>query len=200
MIESSGEEIRMRRTVSIVGGLALGVILSQFPEYAQQYTQRLGGAVDELRIITAEFDTAAAAAGLTREAALARYAAVDDDFLQGRGVSMAETFRRYEALTATLVEIQGASGWERFTLMPKYLDSDIGERTMQNFQPGVPVTMEGFAYAGAGFLAGYLAVSGVMRFLMLPFRRRPKRYRDDDYPPPPRSRGGEWERKEPTGI
>jgi hypothetical protein len=188
----------MRRTVSVIGGLALGLVLSQFPEYAQQYTQRLGGAVDELRIITAEFESAATAAGLTREDALARYAATNDDFIEGRGMSMAQTFRRYEALTATLAEIQGATGWERFTLMPKYLDSDIGERAMQNFQPGVPVTMEGFAYAGAGFLVGYFALSAIIRFLMLPFRRR-RRWRDDD-PPPPRVRSGEWERKEPTGI
>jgi hypothetical protein len=188
----------MRRTLGTVGGLALGLMLSQFPEYAQQYTQRLGGAVDELRVITAEFDSAATAAGLTREAALARYASVNDDFIAGRGMSMAETFRRYDALTVALGEIEGASGWERFTLLPKFLDSDIGERTMQNFQPGVPVTMEGFAYAGGGFLLGYLVISGLVRFLGLPFRRR--RWDDDDLRPPRTRRRGEWERKEPTGI
>jgi hypothetical protein len=42
----------MRRSLSLLGGLGLGLALSQFPEYAQQYTQRLGGAVDELRIET----------------------------------------------------------------------------------------------------------------------------------------------------
>lgn len=164
----------MRRSVSVVGGLALGVVLSQFPEYAQQYTQRLGGAVDELRVITAEFESAATAAGLSRQEALDRYQATDDEFIEGRGMSMATTFTRYELLTQTLAEIQGASGWERFTLMPKYLDTDIGRRTLDNFQPGVPVTMEGFAYAGVGFLLGYLATSGIVRLLMLPFRRRPR--------------------------
>lgn len=189
----------MRRTLSIVGGLALGLMLSQFPEYAQQYTQRLGGAVDELRIIAAEFDSAATAAGLTREAALTRYSAAGDDFIAGRGMSMAETFRRYDALSVALVEITGATGWERFTLLPKFLDTDIGQRTMQNFQPGVPVTMEGFAYAGGGFLIGYLVTSGLVRFLALPFRRR-RRWEDDDLPPPRARRNDEWERKEPTGI
>ena len=56
----------MRRTVAIVGGAALAVVLSQFPEYAQQYTQRLGGAVDELRRQTQSFDQDAAEGGLTR--------------------------------------------------------------------------------------------------------------------------------------
>ena len=41
----------MRRALSILGGLVLGFGFAQFPEYAQQYEQRLGGAVDELRII-----------------------------------------------------------------------------------------------------------------------------------------------------
>ncbi len=162
----------MRRTLSVIGGLALGIALSQFPEYAQQYTQRLGGAVDELRVIATEFEGAAGAAGLSREQALARYAAVNDDFIEGRGLSMGQTIARYEMLSATLVEIEGASGWDRFTLMPKYLDSDIGRRTLDAFQPAVPVTLEGFVYALAGFAVGYLVTSGLVRFAMLPFRRR----------------------------
>ena len=80
----------MRRSLGLVGGLALGVALSQFPEYAQQYTQRLGGAVDELRVITSDFDRAAAQSGLTREQALARYQQSPDQFLTGRGRAMTD--------------------------------------------------------------------------------------------------------------
>ncbi len=162
----------MRRTLGVIGGLGLGLVLSQFPEYAQQYTQRLGGAVDELRIITAEFDAAATAAGMTRETALGRYAAASDDFLQGRGVSMQRTFERYEELSATLERIRGADAVQRLTLLPQYMDTEIGARALENFQPAVPVTVEGIAYGGGGFLLGYLVTSGVVRFLMLPFRRR----------------------------
>ena len=164
----------MRRALSILGGLGLGIVLSQFPEYAQQYAQRLGGAVDELRIITAEFEEAATEAGLSREDAIARYTATGDAFIQGRGRSMEDTFHRYELLSAMLAEIQGASGWERFQSLPRYFDTDIGGRTLDNFKPAVPVTMEGFAYAGAGFVLGYLIVSGLVRLVMLPFRRRPR--------------------------
>lgn len=162
----------MRRTVGIVGGLALGLVLSQFPEYAQQYTQRLGGAVDELRIITTEFDTAATAAGLTREAAIGRYAATGDNFIEGRGMSMTQTFARYNELSAMLARIQGADAAERLTLLPQFMDTEIGARALDNFQPAVPVTIEGLAYGGGGFLIGYLATSGLVRFLLLPFRRR----------------------------
>jgi hypothetical protein len=162
----------MRRMLSVLGGLALGLVLSQFPEYAQQYTQRLGGAVDELRIITAEFDAAAGAAGLTREAAIQRYTAANDTFIEGRGQSMQRTFTRYAELSAMLEKIRGADAAERVTLLPQFMDTEIGARALENFQPAVPVTAEGIAYGGGGFLIGYLVTSGLIRFLLLPFRRR----------------------------
>lgn len=162
----------MRRMIAGIGGLALAIVLSQFPEYAQQYTQRLGGAVDELRVITEDFDRAAVAGGLDRTAALARYNASNDDFLAGRGMSMTATFERYDQLSTTLARIEDAGPIERFQSLPAYLDSDIGQRTLENYQPAVPVTMEGILYAGGGFIVGYLVLSGLWRFASMPFRRR----------------------------
>lgn len=162
----------IRRVIAGVGGLALAASLSQFPEYAQQYTQRLGGAVDELRVITEDFDRAAQAGGMDRQAALQRYNASSDTFLAGRGDSMGLTFVRYEQLSQTLAQIQGAGPVERLQSLPAYLDSDIGRRTLENYKPAVPVTMEGILYAGAGFILGYLILSGLVRFCALPFRRR----------------------------
>jgi hypothetical protein len=167
----------MRRIVAGIGGLSLAVVLSQFPEYAQQYTQRLGGAVDELRVITEDFDRAAAAGGLDRPTALARYNASNDDFLAGRGTSMTATFQRYDNLSATLARIEGAGAVERLQALPAYLDTDIGQRTLENYRPAVPVTMEGILYAGGGFILGYLMLSGLWRFASMPFRRRYPAYR-----------------------
>ena len=166
----------MRRSLSVLGGLLLGVALSQFPEYAQQYTQRLGGAVDELKVITTSFDAAATSSGLTREQAIERYAKSPDSFLAGRGSDMTQTYARYALLSDTLAEIRGADPWQRVRLLPRYLDTDIGARTLDNFQPAVPVTTEGFLYAGAGLLLGYALVSILYAFLMVPFRR-PRRIR-----------------------
>jgi hypothetical protein len=160
----------MRRMIAGIGGVGLALVLSQFPEYAQQYTQRLGGAVDELRIITEDFDRAAVAGGLDRQAALERYNASNDDFLAGRGSSMTATFQRYELLSTTLARIEDAGPVERFQSLPAYLDTDIGQRTLENYQPAIPVTMEGILYAGGGFVLGYLVLSGLWRFLSLPFK------------------------------
>ena len=165
----------MRRIIAGIGGVALATALSQFPEYAQQYTQRLGGAVDELRVITEDFDRAAAVGGLDRPAALARYNASNDEFLAGRGTSMTATFQRYDELNTTLTRIQGAGPVERFQSLPAYLDTDIGQRTLENYRPAVPVTMEGILYAGGGFILGYLLLSGLWRFGAMPFKSMAKR-------------------------
>jgi len=160
----------MRRSLGLVGGLALALVCSQFPEYAQQYTQRLGGAVDELRTITADFDTAATGAGMTRQQALEHYAHSPDTFLAGRGTSMEATFARYAYLSATLQEIRGANAWQRVRLIPQFLDTDVGMRTLDSFQPAVPVTAEGLAYAAVGFVIGYMLASALYSLLTLPFR------------------------------
>ena len=167
----------MRRVVAGFGGVALAVALSQFPEYAQQYTQRLGGAVDELRIVTQKFDRDAQEAGLDRQQALTRFETSADTFLAGRGVSEAANFVRYEQLSTTLARIQNANALERFQMLPAYLDTDIGARTLENYQPAVPVTVEGVLYAGGGLLVGYLFLSGIWRFLAMPFRKRYPAYR-----------------------
>jgi len=74
-----------------------------------------------------------------------------------------------------LSQIQGATGWERFSHLPQYLDSEIGARALENYEPAVPLTVEGIVYALAGFMVGYLFISGLVRFLLLPFRRRAPR-------------------------
>ena len=167
----------MRPVIAGIGGLGLAVALSQFPEYAQQYTQRLGGAVDELRVITEDFDRSATVGGLDRTQALQRYVASQDSFLAERGTSMAATFARYEQLSATLARIQNADPVTRLQSLPAYFDSDIGRRTLANYRPAVPVTIEGLLYAGGGFVLGYMLLSALWRLCTLPFRYRRRRNR-----------------------
>jgi hypothetical protein len=162
----------MRRALSIVGGLALGFGFAQFPEYAQQYEQRLGGAVDELKIIVDDFDRGAASFGLSREDALMRYALSPDEFLQDRGLSMRMTIGRYERLSADRAQMQAASPIQRAQLLPRYLDSDVGKRALENFQPGVPATGEALAWGLAGTAIGYVILYPFFGFLTLPFRWR----------------------------
>ena len=162
----------MRRMLSIVGGLLLGFGFAQFPEYAQQYEQRLGGAVDELQLIVEDFDRDAAAFGLDREAALRRYAVSPDEFLIDRGLSMRVTLERYEVLRTALADLQNAGAIQRAQHLPQYLDSDVGARALANFQPGLPATGEGLTWGLVGAMLGYVLIYPLLSFLTLPFRWR----------------------------
>lgn len=161
----------MRRTLGVIGGVGLGLTLSQFPEFSQQYEQRLGGAVDELRIIVTDFDADAAREGLNREQALDRYEANTDTFIVGRGADMAATIARYERLSQHLVRVQNAGPIEKLSGMAEFYDAQVAARAWENYEPAVPVTPEGVALSGIGILGGYSLVS----FLTLPFRRRRQR-------------------------
>jgi len=171
----------MRHATALLIGLLMALAVSQFPEYSQQYVQRLGGAVDELRAITAEFDAAALGAGLTRDQAMARYAAADDSFLVGRAASMNATFARYTYLNTLLTNVQDAPALERAAWFPQFFDPQIASRTLASYQPALPITLEGLGFAGAGFLIGYLLTAYLFGLARLIFGRRRRRDRDAIY-------------------
>ena len=58
------------KTFTGVCAAAALVAFSQLPEFAQQYAQRLGGAISELKVIVADFDRDAANSQLSREDAI----------------------------------------------------------------------------------------------------------------------------------
>lgn len=156
----------------MIGGLGLGISLSQFPEYTQQYEQRLGGAVDELHAVIADFDASAERAGLTRQEALQTYDAANTSFLVDRGQDMRNVFARYDRLSAHQRDLQNASSIERLADIARYYDPEIGARALDAYEPAVPVTTEGVSLAGAGILAGYAILSGFLALVRRPFRRR----------------------------
>ncbi len=139
------------RAVTLAAGLTGAMGLSQFPEYSQQYIQRLGGAVDELARIVQQFDADADRVGLTRIAALSE--------LQGGGAfgaeharSMAATIARHDRLSNDLAVLDGAGPFTRARLAAHLGDPDIAARAWAAYRPALPVTFEGAIFAGAGFL------------------------------------------------
>jgi len=167
----------MKGYLSAIGALIVGLAASQLPAYDQQYTQRLGGAVDELRIITERFDASAQDAGLSRDAALARFAASDDDFLAGQGEDMATVISRYERLSAHLAAVETANPIERTLDLTRFYDPEIGGRTLENFEPALPVTAEGLGFLAGGLVAGYIVFWLVFTFIASLFGRRRPVYR-----------------------
>ncbi|WP_417721004.1 DUF2937 family protein [Salipiger sp.] len=158
------------KTLALAAGLTGAAGLSQFPEFSQQYVQRLGGTVDELARSLAEFDRDAAGLGLDRAEAL-RQLATGGDFGAARADTMGDTIRRHDRLAADLAALTGAGALERVRLATHLTDPDLVQRTWQSYRPAVPVTPEGAAFAGTGFVGGWFVVSLLLSVLAMPFAR-----------------------------
>ena len=142
------------RVVAIAVGAACALVLAQFPEFAQQYSQRLGGRLDELRGFVERFDADAARAGLTRDQGLAEFDKPGSSFLKDRGADAAVMIHRFEAFDAAKTALDTAAPFERLLVFVRTYDREVGQAAYADFRPAVPATLEGAAHAGAGFLAG----------------------------------------------
>ncbi|MDF0598025.1 DUF2937 family protein [Psychromarinibacter halotolerans] len=159
----------MLKILTLAGGVAGAVALSQFPEFSQQYLQRLSGAVDELRTQVVAFDTLATAAGITREEALAELDG--STFQSGLQAHFGEQVHRYERLSADYTALRQAEPLQRLAQFWRFDDPDLAQRTWDDFRPAVPVTTDGLICAGIGFAGGWLALTLLFGLLMRPFRR-----------------------------
>ncbi len=157
------------RSLALAGGLAGAVGTSQFPEFSQQYTQRLGGAVDALEQVVADFD-AAAASDLTREDALAQMQGTP--FLERRSADMTRSIARYERLSANLKALEGQGPFMRAYNAARFTDAEIAQAAWQAYQPAVLVNFAGLVFAFVGFVLGGGAVSVLLGLLRAPFRRQ----------------------------
>lgn len=149
----------MTRIVNIAAGVLLAGSLSQFPEFSQQYVQRLGGAIDELSIVVRDFDKSAEATGQSREAALSSLTGTE--FLSRRQDDMRRTIGRHENLVLDYENLREANVYARLGYIARHSDRAIAVRTWQDFQPAVPLTLDGLALTLIGYLSGYGLSSGL---------------------------------------
>ena len=161
--------------LTLCGGVIGAAGLSQFPEFTQQYTQRLAGAVDELSIIVTDFDRSAVGAGLTRQEALETLTGTE--FLINRRADMTRTFSRHEKLSADLAILSDAGPFTRLLNLPRISDGDVAVAAYGDFRAALPLTVEGAGFATIGFVSSWLVVAGLFAALARLLRRGPKRNR-----------------------
>ena len=159
------------KAIAMAGGLAGAAGLSQFPEYSQQYTQRLSGAVDELSGVVVQFDADAESLGLSRDEALAELA-LGSRMAQARAQSMGQVLERHSRLSADLTVLQSSTSIQKALKPMLFSDSDVARAAWGEFRPAVPVTPEGIGFAGVGFVAGYGILAGLLAGLGRVLRRR----------------------------
>lgn len=164
------------RLLALSLGLCAGLAASQAPEFAQQYRQRLGGAIDELRLVVARFDETAKASGLSRGDAITKLTQQPEPLVQGQGTAIGSVVDRLGRLEGQKRDFAEAGPFQRLLVLSREADPGLARATYLEFEPAWPATSEGLVAGGAGFAVAWgvlLIVLGSLRRLWP--RRRVRR-------------------------
>jgi hypothetical protein len=162
------------RILALAIGLLCALAASQLPEFAQQYRQRLGGAIEELGRVVGRFDDSAQASGLSRDQAIARLGEQPDPLVRREGEAMSGAAERLVQLRRQRDDLAGAGSFERLLVFVRQVDPGLARATYLDFEPAVPATTEGVIAGAIGFILGWggmLFLAHIIRRL-LPRRRR----------------------------
>lgn len=162
----------MLKVLSVVGGIAGAAGLSQYPEFTQQYIQRLAGQVDALTIVVNDFEASAMRSGMTRTQAFEQMTGTQ--FLADRQADMRRTFARHAVLSDNLATLREATAMSRLTMPLKLTELATFESTWADFQPAVPLSGAGIVAAGAGGTAGWGVTFALLALIASFFKRAPK--------------------------
>lgn len=150
------------KTVTIVSAMAGLAVFSQAPEFAHQYRQRIGGAVDELKTVVMDFDKDADNSQLSRDQALDQMTRSSERLTHDRGESMTRTLGRFERLNEQQSWLENSHPLTRPLLVLKSLDRPLIENAWKAFEPAVPLNSSGLTYGGLGaILAMFFARLGI---------------------------------------
>jgi hypothetical protein len=120
-----------RRLALAIAALA-GLIGSQAPEFAQQYRQRLGGALEELNRIVSEFDSEVQRQNLSRAEALKRLEENSDPLARDRGEDMDRAIERAERLNEQTQAMNSAGPLMRlYVVATNFRSGDRAKRARQ---------------------------------------------------------------------
>jgi len=161
----------LARRLALAIGLLFALVGAQWPEFSQQYRQRLGGALDELTRVVAAFDDAAASRDLTPDQAIARLKDNPDPLARERGADIEGDIARQRRLQADLAALQNAGPLRRLAVIVGDLDPSIASQTLRDFEPAFPVTSEALTVGGLALVFGW----GATHLVAWPIRRRARR-------------------------
>lgn len=157
------------RILCVIGA----VLLSQGPEFMQQYLQRLGGHLSESQRQLVSFHEAATHAGVPYEKFVDQTKANPDAGVSQLGKVMERTTERTASLQTAHDALLGATPWTRPFVFLRHLDYDIGRATWSVYKPAVPVTIEGILYTLSGMLFFLLIYHLGVKNIFALFRRKP---------------------------
>jgi hypothetical protein len=153
---------------AVVGAAAL----SQFPEFYQQYLQRLGGRLDQAAVQRDRIVAAATEHALAIQDYVRHLAENPDAVVRSEGANAAAALADAARLNAAHDALVGATPWERPLAFARGFDPDLARATWERFVPAVPLSPESLIYGGVGLVLGLTLLALVERIVLAPFRRR----------------------------
>lgn len=126
---------------AVCAGIA-GATTSQLDAFVQQYLQRLGGHLDELKRLHDSI--------LSQD----RYRQLDQP---ARDLLIGDTQGRLDQIAEAFRALSAADPLARPFVFLANLDLEIAARTLEQFRPAVPADLAGLIYAGAGLVLGLIA-------------------------------------------
>ncbi len=147
---------RIANGVAAIGGAGVS---SQFPEFYQQYLQRLGGRLDQALVQEARIYEAAQSQGLSVADYVARFLQSSDPVFQTEGQVLQAALTDAASLRESLLALSNAGVLERPVELARHFDSDLVSATFQAFTPALPVSTEGLTYAAIGMLLGLMSLA-----------------------------------------
>ncbi len=161
-----------RRLFNGLSGVAGAGSLSQFPTYYQQYLQRLGGRVDQAQIQVTRIEAAAREEGMTLAQYIEKFSSSADSTYQLQGTVLREEVADLDRLRNAVEALTQAPPIERPFRLLQHMDADTARTALNDFALGVPLTTEGFVYAGIGLILGMMFLAILKRLVSGVFRRR----------------------------
>ena len=161
----------MKSIFTVITALLLGALLSQFPEFYQQYLQRVGGQLDGIRLEITDLDQRAESVQKNRFEYIRRLLENNDPIVQNEGYNLARLLGKQIKLQRTFDDLNSSNPLWRSVRFAHHFNNDTAIPTLESFRPAVPITVEGAYYFSLGAFLGWF----VSWLLSRGFRRQKNR-------------------------
>ncbi|MDF2550362.1 MAG: hypothetical protein K0S07_1429 [Chlamydiales bacterium] len=152
-------------------GVFFVLLCCQLPTFIQQYTQRLGGHLEELGHFISRWRELAAFSEKNLPEYIASFVGSSNLDVSRQGQLMEESLTRFNELSTAYAALSNAGPFQKPLFFFRYLDPLVAKGTWQVFQPGLPSPMEIVVYAVLGLFLSSLLSNLIKGVLVQLFRK-----------------------------
>lgn len=138
-------------------------LLSQFPQFLQQYSQRLAGHLAEINRHVSLIQENVALSGRSLQEYIHKFLSFSDGDVSRQGSLMEQVIERQHQLSDAYIALQQATPFTRPFAFLAHFQTEVVKGTMVDFQPGFSFSAESCIYALIGMLIGYCFWSAIVR-------------------------------------